>query len=217
MSPLLAPLAALGLLLVAAPAFAAENVRIKKCQDNTGKWHYGDNAAEECARSKIEVLSGEGVKKKEILAPPTEAEVADRERRREELEREKLNAEEQAKRDKILLQTYAVEDDIILVRDRKLSQLEATIKASEDTLKSLNAALARMETQKQGDTDAKALAQTEKGIAQTKGQITRHEASVAQKRKEQEQLRKQYAQDLERYRELKQKAATAPASAPAKK
>lgn len=186
---------------------------IKKCQDAAGKWHYGDAAADGCAKSKVEVLSDEGVKKKEIAAPPTEAELAERERRKDEVAQEKRSAEEQAKRDDILRATYGHEDDIALVRDRKVAQLEATIKASEDTLKSLRGALARMETQKQGEqSDAKALAQTEKGIAQTKAQIERHEASVAQKRKEQEQVRKQYTEDLERYRDLKQRS-----SAPAKK
>ena len=198
------------LLALALPAGAQQGkVGIKKCQDAAGKWHYGDTAANECAKSKVEVLSGEGVKKKEIAAPPTEAELAERERRKDEVAQEKRSAEEQAKRDEILRATYGHEDDIALVRDRKVAQLEATIKASEDTLKSLRGALTRMETQKQGEQekkDAKALAQTEKGIAQTKAQIERHEASVAQKRKEQEQVRKQYTEDLERYRDLKQRS-----------
>lgn len=163
---------ALALILAAAHATAADTkAAIQKCQDVTGKWHYGDRAAVECGKSKIEVMSEQGVKKREIAAPPTEAELAERERRKDETEREQHNAEERAKRDKILLQTYAVEDDIVLVRDRKLSQVEATIKASEETLKSLRNALTRMETQKQSEQekdDKKALAQTEKGIAQTK-------------------------------------------------
>jgi hypothetical protein len=200
-------LTALALILTAANATAADTkATIRKCQDATGKWHYGDRAADECGRSKIEVISEQGVTKREIAAPPTEAELAERERRKDETEREQHNAAEQAKRDKILLQTYAVEDDIVLVRDRKLSQIEATIKASEETLKSLRNALTRMETQKQTEdekNDKKSSAQTEKGIAQTKAQIERHEAVVTQKRQEQEKLRKQYAEELKRYRELK--------------
>jgi hypothetical protein len=112
-------------------------VKIQKCQDANGKWHYGDASATECAKSKIDVLSAEGVKKKEIAAPPTEAELAEREKRKDELEREKRSAEDSIKRDKILLSTYGHEDDIILVRDRKLAQVESSIKASEDTLNNL--------------------------------------------------------------------------------
>ncbi len=180
--------------------------KIKKCQDISGKWHYGDFAASECAKSKVDVISEQGVKRNEIAAPLTEAELADRERRKDEIEHAKQDADERAKRDQILRQTYAVEDDIILVRDRKLSQLEGTIKGTEETLKSLRNALARLEAQRQSEKekeDKKSLAKTEKDIAQTKVQIERHEMLVLKTRQEQEKLRKQYAEELERYRELK--------------
>ncbi len=213
--------AALVLMLTTAAATAAEtgSNKIQKCQDVTGKWHYGDYAAAECSKSKVDVLSGKGVKTREIAAPPTEAELADRERRKDEIEREKLSTEEKAKRDKILLQTYAVEDDIVLLRDRKLSQVEATIKATEETLKSLRGALGRMEAQKKSEQEKdekKALISTEKNIAQTNAQIQRHEALVIQKRQEQERLRKQYTEELERYREIKRgQPVKAPDSKPA--
>jgi hypothetical protein len=197
-------------LTLSVPTYGAdkgvEKGGIKKCQDGAGKWHYGDRAAEECAKSEVDVLNKQGVTKRTIAAPPTEAELAEREKRKDEIEREQRSIEDAAKRDKILLSTYGHEDDIVLVRDRKLAQLEAQNKAGEDTLKSLRKALERMETQKQGEQekkDDKGLALTEKGIAQTKAQIERHEASVAQRRLEQEQLRQKYTEELQRYRELK--------------
>jgi hypothetical protein len=204
-------------LAITASATAADPGKIQKCQDAAGKWHYGDQAAVECSKSKIEVISDQGVRKKTIAAPPTAAELADRERRKDEIERDQRAAEDKEKRDKILLQTYAVEDDIILVRDRKLSQVEATIKGSEETLKALRGTLVRMETQKQSETeknDKKGLELTEKNIKQTNAQVTRIEALVSQKRQEQENLKKQYADELTRYRELKSKQ---PAKVPEKK
>jgi hypothetical protein len=196
----------------------AKGSAIKKCQDATGKWHYGDRAAQECARSKITEISDKGVKKKEIAAPPTAAELEERELRKEELEKERKQTEEHTRRDKLLLSTYAHEDDINFVRDRKLAQIENMIKASEETLKSLRAALARMEAQSvadEGKGDSKGAEQTAKGIAQTKAQIANHEAAIAAKRKEQETLRAQYAAELERYRELKRQQQSK-ASAPKK-
>lgn len=198
---------ALSFVATAVMAQAPGGIKIQKCQDATGKWHYGDSSSTACSKSKVDVLSGEGIKKNEIAAPPTAAELAEREKRKDELDREQRSAEDKIKRDKILLSTYGHEDDIVLVRDRKLAQVEATIRASEDTLKSLRNALNRMEQQKQSEEekkDAKGAAVTETGIAQTKAQIGRHEGAVAQKRKEQELLRKQYADELDRYRELKQ-------------
>lgn len=207
----------LGLALPLAAADAKNGKLIKKCQDASGKWHYGDNAAEECAKSKVTEISQQGMKKKETAAPASEEELEARERRREELEQEGKRVEARKRRDQLLLSTYDHEDDINFTRDRKLAQLETSIKASEDTLKSLRGALARLETQAAEESrGGKAVSpQTAKGIAQTGNQIAAHEAAIQTTRKEQEAIRKQAAADLERYRELKQGQAsrtTAPAA-----
>lgn len=209
----------LGFLLPAIGAHAAPSntSAIKKCQDATGKWHYGDNAAEECAKSKITVITEKGTTKRVIAAPPTEQELKEREAQRETIEAEQAHAAERARKDTLLLSTYGVEDDIIYIRDRKIAQIEASIKASEETLKPLRAALTRMEAQAADESkDAKAAEATAKNIEMTRSQIARHEGAVAVKRQEQEALRKQYAEELERYRELKKKA-PAPASSTAAK
>ena len=218
MSPkTLACLLALGLLLSGPGAHAAPGgvSSIKKCQDATGKWHYGDTAADECARSKVTVITEKGTTKSVIAAPPTEQELKEREAQRETIEAEQARAAERARKDTLLLSTYGVEDDIIYIRDRKIAQVEASVKASEETLKPLRAALARMEAQAADEgKDAKAAEVTAKNIEMTRNQITRHEGAIAAKRQEQEALRKQYTEELERYRELKKKSVAAPVSKP---
>lgn len=208
--------------LACAPAgFAAQPGagKIKKCQDETGKWHYGDTAADECAKSKIEVMSEGGIKKREIAAPPTEAELKDREARRAEEERKKLSEEEQKKKDQLLLATYGHENDILFVRDRKLHQLDQQIKATEGTLKSLKGVLGRLEKQAEDDQKGgKPIAdQTKKHLEQTKQQIQNRETEIAGKRAEQDQIRKQSEEDLARYRELKRGQAAKSAVTDAKK
>lgn len=203
----------LGLLLPGLGAHAAPGgaSSIKKCQDATGKWHYGDTAAEECSRSEVTVISEQGTTKSVIAAPPTETELKEREAQRETIEAEQARAAERARKDTLLLSTYGVEDDIIYIRDRKIAQIEASIKASEQTLKPLSAALARMEAQAVEESkDPKAAEATAKNIEMTRNQIARHEAAIAAKRQEQEALRKQYTEELERYRELKKKSVAAP-------
>ena len=195
-----------GPVLAASSADNDKGPKIKKCKDAAGKWHYGDTAADECAQSKVTVISEKGFTKKVIAAPLTEAELKERELKKEELEKEQKNTEDQAKRDALLLSTYGVEDDINYVRDRKVAQIESSIHASEETLKSLRGALARMEAQAKDETargDKAAAEQTAKNIEQTKLQIGRHEAVVAARKKEQDDVRIQYAADLARYRELK--------------
>lgn len=203
---LLAAIAALGL---AVPTLTVEAAKIKKCQDAQGKWHYGDQAAEECERSKIIELSGEGVKTKEVLAPATDEELATRELEKAEMEAAKKRAAEQAKIDRQLLATYGHEDDIIYIRDRKLVQIESTISAATATLKPLRAALVRMEEEAAA---AKAGSQAGKDlqaqVVKTKQQIARHETAMAAKRQEQEAIRAQADADLKRYRELKRQSVT---------
>jgi hypothetical protein len=210
---------ALGLCLSVMGVQATSGTTIKKCKDATGQWHYGDSAAEECAKSKITVMSDEGMTKKVIAAPPTEQELKEHEARQETEATEKQRAADQAKKDALLLSTYGGEDDINYIRDRKIAQIESSIKASEETLKTLRAALARMEAQAADESKGNKAADqtTVKNIEQTKKQIARHEGVVAEKRKEQEALRKQYADEMERYREIKKnQAAKAPAAAAAK-
>jgi hypothetical protein len=211
----LACLLTLSLLLPGMSAHAAQGKTssIKKCQDATGKWHYGDTAADECSRSKVTVITEKGTTKSVIAAPPTEQELKEREAQRETIEAEQASAVERARKDTLLLSTYGVEDDIIYIRDRKIAQIEASVKASEETLKPLRAALARMEAQAADESkDTKAAEATAKNIEMTRDQIARHEGAIAAKRQEQEALRKQYADELERYRELKKKSVAAPAA-----
>ena len=199
----------LGLILATIGAYAAEGPTIKKCKDATGQWHYGDTAAEACAKSKVTVMNEEGMTKNIIAAPPTAQELKEREAQREANEIEQQKAAEQKKKDELLLSTYGAENDISYIRDRKIAQVETTIKASEETLNSLRAALARMEAQAVDENKHdKKDEQTAKNIEQTRKQIERHENVIADKRKEQEAIRNQYAEELQRYRELKKQQIT---------
>src|ERR1051325_11975286 len=94
----------IGLSLASASAFGAADddsrkPTIKKCQDATGKWHYGDSASEACAQSKVTVMSEQGIKKKEIAAPLTRDEL----KQRELADEDRAKAAEQAKREERVL------------------------------------------------------------------------------------------------------------------
>lgn len=198
---------ALAALLAVVAASGAAAQGIKKCRDAAGRWHYGDTAAAACANSKVIVLDEHGITRREIAPPPTEEDLRARKSERAELEQ----AQVRAKRDELLLATYAHEADIIYIRDRRLAQIEAMIKASTDTLKPLRATLERLEKQalEEQGAEGRASGQTEKALAQTRAQIAKHEAAIERRRDEQEAVRAEAQQDLERYRELKGQGATA--------
>lgn len=208
----------ISLMAVALPASAADDkkgVRIKKCQDGAGKWHYGDTADEQCARSKVIELDTRGIQRKEIAAPLTEAELKEREQNREQVEKTRKQAEDQERRDQQLLATYALDEDIVLTRDRKISEVEVQIRAGQETLTSLRSSLTRLQTQaaEEQRTGKTVLPQTAKTIANNEAQIAKHETRIQSLKKEQEAMRTQYETELMRFRELKRKQLSAPAPA----
>lgn len=195
-------------LAAAVPALGADNKDdlkgIKKCRDAAGKWHYGDNADEACAQSKVTVMTNQGVAKKEIAAPLTTEQL----KQREQLETDSQRAQERARQDQLLLSTYANEEDITYIRDRKLAQVDSVIRASTDTLSPLRKTLARLEAQADAEQKTGAVSdQTTKALEQTRRQIAKHEGVIAQKHEEQQQIRARAAEDLAHYRALKAQAA----------
>lgn len=212
------PLLLIALMAVAPPTGADEKkgARIKKCQDGAGKWHYGDTADEQCARSKIIELDTRGIQRKEIAAPLTEAELKAREQNREQLEAARKQAEEQERRDQQLLATYALEEDIVLTRDRKISEIEMQIRAAQESLNSLRSSLTRLKAQaaEEQRSSKAVLPQTAKTIANNEAQIAKHETQVQAWKKDQENMRTQYETELLRFRELKRKQLSAPIPAP---
>ena len=187
-------------------------VRIKKCQDAQGKWHYGDDAADACARSKVIELDQRGIKRKETAAPLTEAQLKERESKRAAEEEQKRLETEQQQRDQQLLTTYTHEDDIKHMSTRKVGEIETQIKFAEEAIKSLRGSLARLQSQaaQEQRTGQKVSPQTAKAIANNEAQIARHETNIQKMRKEQETLRVKYQADLERFREVKRKQAMPP-------
>ena len=216
----LLPIFFLALLAATPPAASADDkkgTRIKKCQDAAGKWHYGDSASDECARSKVIEIDTRGIQRKEIAAPLTEAELKTREQNREQEEKARKLVEEQLRRDQQLLATYALEEDIILTRDRKISEVEVQIRAGKETLVSLRSSLERLKAQaaEEQRTSKAVLPQTAKTIAKNESQIAKHEERIESLKKEQEAMRAQYETELMRFRELKRKPVTsAPTVAP---
>jgi hypothetical protein len=207
---------ALALLSMNAQAASGKAERIKKCQDASGRWHYGDTADELCRQSKVVEINKQGITTKEIAAPLTAEELRLREKNKTSIEAEKKIVAEQARQDKLLLSTYGHEDDISFVRDRKIADTDAQIQSSQKTLTALRNSQKRIEAQAADEqrggkpvSDA-----TAKQITNTEAQIAKHEQYIVLKQKEIDAIRVQATNDMERYRHLKRSQSTpAPAAA----
>jgi hypothetical protein len=118
--------AALFALAVAAPAGAATY----KWTDEDGQVHYSDKAPPEAPKGAA-VLDKQGRQVKKIEAPPSPEELkakADAEEKQRAIQRTR---DEQARKDRALLQSYTSENEIDLARARAVSTLEAQIKSAQ--------------------------------------------------------------------------------------
>ncbi len=200
--------------LVLAFSSTGANAAIKKCKDAKGRWHYGDHAAAECAKSRSEVIEFKAGKagRKVIDAPPTKEELEAKRAEKDVAEQKKKQKAEQAAADKLLSQQYTHEDDIIFERNRKLKDLQASIDSGAATLEHLKGVLARSQaTAEEEKKSNKGVSKnTQKTLARAQRQVDRHTAQIEQKRKEQDETKAYYEDALKRYRAMKsRKSATA--------
>ncbi len=134
----------------------------------------------------------------------------------QEAEAQKLADEQKRKnqeaQDKVLLATFNSEDDIILTRDGKISNIAATVKLTESHMAKLQADLdkrikdaADLERKGQQPSD-----QQKQDIGLLRKQVQDNERFIADKRKEEAAIRARYDVDIQRFRDLTQKKTAAP-------
>jgi hypothetical protein len=147
--------------------------------------------------------------KEELEAEQAAAEAAAAKKAEEERKRQT-----QAAQDKVLLATFNSEDDIILTRDGKLSNIAATIKLTESHLSKVQADLDKRlkdaaDLERKGQKPSE---EQQKDIAALRKQVADNERFIADKHKEQDSIRAQFDVDIQRFRDLtqKKKAAVGP-------
>ena len=113
--------------------------------------------------------------------------------------------EEQAKQDKMLLDTFSSVDDIEMTRDGKIAAMESSIKLTNTRIEKIQTDLdKRIETaaveERAGKAPSEALL---KDIESLNRQIKDNKSFITKKRAEQAQLQEAYALDIARFNKLK--------------
>lgn len=195
----------LALLLLAAPAgYAADGKKLYKWVDSSGEVHYSDTVPPQAAPKGKDVLNDEGITVHKIDAAKTPAQIAEEERQAKLREKKQRLAKEQAARDRLLLNTFASEQDIINTRDAKISALENLIRISQGTIKSLNEKLSElMKTAADHERAGRKIPPyVLQRMQSVRNQLRSTKQYIAKKRSEQEAIREQYERDIKRYRQI---------------
>lgn len=174
---------------------ASAQSTISKCQDEQGKWHYGDYASEACAaRSNITEIDYQGNQVRETNAPPTEEELK---KAREEKQRKEKEAKERAEQQRLnnqLLTMYDSEESIIRIKQNRVDAIQRNVEANELFKQDLQEEVGAIEVNEQNQTR----------INDLKQQIQEYDLLIQSLYKEREDTELEFNDMLERYRSLTQ-------------
>ncbi len=167
------------------------------------------------ASSGVVVLDNQGRVVKTLQAPATREELAAKAAEEERL-RDKAKADaEQARKDKILLDSYTTEGEIDLARNRASHALEQQMEIGRNYIAPLSRRIAELQKRKT-DLGAKGLPPAEADeLAKTQAEFTAQDALLAQKKQDLDRINARYAADKRRWEEIvpKQSAGAAGATA----
>lgn len=193
-------------LFITALAFSGvANARIVCWTNHEGVRECGNAIPPEFAQKQHEEISEQGMVLEEKERAKTAEEIAE-EKRLADIEAEKTRiAEEQAAKDKILLDTFSSIDDIEMTRDGKISAIDATIKATNKRTEKIQADLdKRIEAAAAEERAGKAPPESLlEDIESLRRQISNNANYIETKQQEQEQIRAGYELDIERFKKLK--------------
>lgn len=176
-----------------------------KCWTNSeGGRECGSVVPPEYAQERLEIRNERGMVVNVEEGAKSPAQLEEEARRAREQEERKQRAETQAREDRILLDTFMSEQDIVRSRDDKLTALEGGIQLTESMLERQQANLERLHKraaphEKRGEPLPEDIAAD---IAELERQIDNNHRYIEDQRAEQAKIRDTYEAYLERFRQL---------------
>jgi hypothetical protein len=199
----IASLAAFCVLLTSGSGLAGT---IKKWVDENGVTHYGTSVPPQYKDKAHSELNRRGIEVKRHERAPTPEEIEQQEALAAlRAEQQKLLEEQQA-RDRILLNLYRNEDDLIMARDGKIAQIDSQNKITHKEIRRLKARLSEFQAiAAQAERTGKNLnAKQRANLESTRRSIQRSYAIILAREDEKQATIESYNYDLERFRKLRQ-------------
>lgn len=177
-----------------------------KCWKNSeGVRECGNAVPPEYAQQGHETIGESGLKRETQGRAKTLEELTAEREKEKAAQLAAIEKEKREKLDRVLLDTFASEDDLVLTRDGQLAHLDSQVKLTESHIEKLQANLNKMidraaEVERRGETPSEEMVSN---IRSVRNQIAENENFIATKEKEKTDIRERFAADIERFRELK--------------
>jgi len=178
-----------------------------RCKDAKGQAHFGTSMPPQCTGFDTEVISQRGNVMRVIEGEATHTKRLESEAETARLQKEK---EEQALRDRVLIDTYLTVADIERLREQRLDLVETQLRVAQQHIATLHERVTRLRQQSarfkpySDQPNAPPLPDhiAEEIINTVKSLATDRE-TIAIKRAEQETMSANFARDIQRFKELK--------------
>ena len=133
-------------IILASSAFSAQ-AKMYKWIDEEGQMHFGDKIPPKYLVKEHDELNEQGVKVKHKSAAKTQEEKAAEQRLKREQKKAALIEKRKQQRDRVLLDTYTTERDLIVARDSRLDAVGSQIQLAETIISDSNKKIDAMEKQ----------------------------------------------------------------------
>jgi uncharacterized caspase-like protein len=191
--------------LLALPALTAQAAKLYKWVDESGQVRYGDRIPPQYARKSNETLNKQGIVVNRKAAAKTPEQIAAQERAKAaKLEQEQIRREK-LRQDRILLDTFSNEDEMVMTRDGKIEAIEAVIRVTRGRNENIKQRLASLKQRAANlERAGKPVPDTLKAeIRESRQQLAHNVRYIESRKKQQQQIRAQFDKDIERFRKLK--------------
>lgn len=195
-------------LFILAVATGAQAASIKKWVDENGVTHYGTTIPPRYIDREHEELNEQGIRFNKHERSKTPEEIREEQALQAlRAEQQKLLEEQQA-RDRILLNLYRNEDDLVMARDGKIAQIDGQIRLNFSEIRRLKSRLSEFQAiAAAAERSGKQLsAQQQANLDSTQRSIEKSYAIILSKEDEKKATLAKYGQDLERFRKLRRGA-----------
>lgn len=170
------------------------------CCEVDGKRVCGNPPPPQCADKSKKVYE-KGVAR-EVERPLTPEELAAKEAEKVRLAEEKKKAEEQARRDRALKESYTTEQDIDKSRDRAIVEIEKNAEQAKNRLDAAQKKQKKLAQEKEFYTKKPMPANLKAQIAENEADIAAQQTALQQKDADIAAVKERFEVDKQRYREL---------------
>jgi len=185
--------------------------KLYKWVDENGQTRYGDRIPPQYAKKSNKTLNKQGVVVNSKAAAKTKEQIAEEQRLAKVEAAQERKRQKQEHQDRILLDTFTNEDEMILTRDGKIEAIEAVIRVTKSRTEKIKQRLSQQELRAANlERSGKAVPQkVQQRIREARRQIRYNSDYVSNRRKMQQAIREKFELDIKRFRTLKMAEAEA--------